>query len=171
MLCLPVLCVSISLYRSRRNSRVEVSGSSKWLSVLVISRRAIHRHRHWRRSEVYSWPNCTVQAKIVANSEERSKDWVVWRGCGGGEVLFGGRGQGPSRQHPFASCTCTEDPHENHPSIVLGLPPPPTAIHLGPQATWMSLEAHPKPTVEGACGMLNAKTSCNLACGIGCYSP
>lgn len=67
--------------------------------------------------------------------------------------------------------TCTEDPHENHPSIVLGLPPPPTAIHCGPQATWMSLEAHPRPTVEGACGMLNAKTSRNLACGIGCYSP
>lgn len=52
MLCLPVLCFSISLYRSRRNPRVEVSGSSKRLSVLVISRRAIHRHRHWRRSEV-----------------------------------------------------------------------------------------------------------------------
>lgn len=104
MLFCPVLCFSISLYRSRRNSRVEVSGSSKWLSVLVISRRAIHRHRQWRRSEVYSWPNCTVQAKIAANGEERSKDWVEWRGCGGGEVLFGGRGQGPSRQHPFVSC-------------------------------------------------------------------
>lgn len=50
-------------------------------------------------------------------------------------------------------------------------PPPPTAIHLGPQATWMSLETHPKPAMAGACGILNAKTSRNLACGIGIYSP
>lgn len=31
-------------------------------------------------------------------------------------------------------------------------PPPPTAIHLGPQATWMSLETHPKATGKGRVG-------------------
>lgn len=28
---------------------------------------------------------------------ERSKDWAAWRGCGGGEVLFGDQ---PERQGP-----------------------------------------------------------------------